>query len=137
VNHWEFLIWGGVAYALSFAISLLVVIGVVIALPARYFLERPTRQLWVDQHPAIRLTLHVLKNLAGAALITAGVLLSLPGVPGQGILTVVIGILLLDFPGKLQFERKLVARPRVLSAINRIRVAFKKQPLIVDEVAEQ
>jgi hypothetical protein len=131
------LIWGGVAYALSFAISLLVVIGVVISLPARYFLERPTRQLWVDQHPAIRLTLHVLKNLAGAALITAGVLLSLPGVPGQGILTVVIGILLLDFPGKLQFERKLVARPRVLSAINRIRVAFKKQPLIVDEVAEQ
>ena len=71
----------------------------------------------------------MLKNLAGLCLIVAGILLSLPGIPGQGLLTVFVGILLLDFPGKQKFLRKLVARPKVFATLNRIREKFGKQPL--------
>ena len=51
--------------------------------------------------------------------------------PGQGVLTIVIGIMLLDFPGKYRFERRLVAYGPVLKAINGIRRAARRQPLIV------
>ena len=53
-----------------------------------------------------------------------GALLSLPGIPGQGLLTILIGLILLDFPGKRGLERRLVSRPSVLAAINRLRARF-------------
>jgi hypothetical protein len=40
-----------------------------------------------------------------------GIILALPGVPGQGILTVLIGVMLLEFPGKRRLERAIVGRP--------------------------
>lgn len=133
MENWEFVFWGGLAYVVSFCGSLALVALVIVALPPRYFLERPERQLWVDRHPAVRIVLHILKNLIGAALVVAGILLSLPGIPGQGLLTIVIGLLLMDFPGKVKLERKLVSQPRVLAAINRIRRRFGKCPLVMDD----
>ncbi len=53
-------------------------------------------------------------------------------VPGQGILTILIGIMLLDLPGTRNLELKLVRRPHVLGAINRIRARFHKPPLELD-----
>lgn len=126
---WGYVLWGAAAFVVSAAVSLVLVIIVVVGLPRDYFLDRPGRGLWVDQHPAVRVLLHVLKNLAGLCLIVAGILLSLPGIPGQGLLTVFVGILLLDFPGKQKFLRKLVGRPRVFATLNRIREKFGKKPL--------
>jgi hypothetical protein len=71
----------------------------------------------------------VAKNVLGLALVGLGLLLSLPGVPGQGILTVLIGLILLDFPGKRALERRLVTRPAVLHAINRLRARFNRPPM--------
>jgi hypothetical protein len=56
----------------------------------------------------------------------------LPGIPGQGVLTILLGIMLADFPGKQKLERKLVSIPSVLSAVNRLRKRFKKPPLVID-----
>ena len=61
-----------------------------------------------------------------------GILLSLPLVPGQGLLTILIGLLLINFPGKRRLERKLVRRPKVLQFINRIRSRFGQASLVVD-----
>jgi hypothetical protein len=58
--------------------------------------------------------------------------LSLPGVPGQGVLTILLGVMLLDFPGKRGLELKLVSRPKVLNTINRIRHRFDRPPLLLD-----
>ena len=41
--------------------------------------------------------------------------------PGQGLLTIVIGIFVADFPGKQTLERRLVANNKVFRAINWIR----------------
>jgi len=64
-------------------------------------------------------------------LILLGLFLSLPGVPGQGILTILIGVMLLNFPGKRRLERWLVSRPRVLPVINGLRARFGKPPLLL------
>ena len=74
----------------------------------------------------------IIKNLLGAILFVLGVIMSLPGVPGQGILTILLGLMLLDVPGIRRLERKLVRRPKVFRTINRIRARYHKPPLELD-----
>ncbi len=126
---WNYVLWGAGIFVVSAVVSLVLVLLVIVFLPRDYFLEGDDRGLWVDQHPLARIGLRVLKNLAGLFLIVAGIMLSLPGIPGQGLLTVLVGLILLDFPGKQRFLRKFVARPRVTVTLNRIREKFGKRPL--------
>ena len=65
-------------------------------------------------------------------LILLGIAMSLPGIPGQGFLTIIIGITLLDIPGKKRLERRLIARPRMLRLINGMRARFKRPPMELD-----
>jgi hypothetical protein len=51
--------------------------------------------------------------------------------PGQGILTLLIGISLLDFPGKRQLEKRIARERHVLKAINWIRAKAGRPPLEV------
>jgi hypothetical protein len=51
--------------------------------------------------------------------------------PGQGVLTMLIGISMLDFPGKRKVEAKLIGQPTVLSVINGMRKKFNKPPLLL------
>jgi hypothetical protein len=75
----------------------------------------------------------ILKNVIGAGVVGLGLLLSFPGIPGQGILTILIGVMLLDFPGKRRLERAVIRRPRVLGAVNRLRARYGKPPLVLEE----
>ena len=72
------------------------------------------------------------KNLAGAVLVLLGLVMALPGIPGQGILTMIIGFTLLDFPGKRRLERRLIGRPSMLRRINQLRARFQRAPLEMD-----
>jgi hypothetical protein len=49
----------------------------------------------------------VLRNVIGYALIALGIVLSIPFVPGQGLLTILVGLSLADWPGKRRFFRWL------------------------------
>lgn len=125
---------GGLAIFLATFLSSLLVIGILLVrLPATYFLDTHVRDLWIDHHPVIRWTGILLKNGLGIALVLVGVLLSVPGVPGQGLLTILIGLMLLDFPGKRRMERWILQRPRVLRRINRLREHYHQPPLLLDE----
>ncbi len=42
-----------------------------------------------------------------------------------------IGISMLDFPGKRKVEAKLIGQPAVLHALNSMREKFGKPPLII------
>ena len=50
--------------------------------------------------------------------------------PGQGILTIIIGIMFINFPGKYRLERWVVLRGPVLTIINRLRHRAGHAPLI-------
>ena len=105
---------------------------VLVRLPADYFLlspeSRPTRSRsgWAWR---------IAKNLLGGLLLIAGIAMLF--LPGQGVLTILIGIMLLDFPGKRKFEMKLLRRPGVLSAINRLRARFGRQPIVFENQARE
>ena len=128
--------WGGALLGLSLALvtmagSLLVVGVLLVKLPATYFQESHSRTFWTDRHPVIRLVALTSKNVLGAVLVVLGTILSLPGIPGQGMLTILIGLMLLDLPGKRRLERRIVGRPRILRAINRLRKRFGSPPLVL------
>jgi hypothetical protein len=72
----------------------------------------------------------VVRNVFGSLLLVVGVLMLV--LPGQGLLTILIGLTLLDFPGKRRFVRRLLMRPQVLRVINAIRRRFGVAPLQVD-----
>ena len=82
---------------------------------------------------ASRSRLHLLavigKNMAGGLLVLLGLVMALPGIPGQGVLTMIVGLTMLDFPGKRGLERRLIGRPHILAAINRLRARFDRAPL--------
>lgn len=134
---WSFWLWSGtlfvVTFVATFAASLAIVGVLLVKLPATYFLDRHEPALWIDQHPAVRWSGIILKNALGIALIALGLLLSLPGIPGQGLLTILLGVMLLDFPGKRRLERRLIGMPRVLDRVNRLRARFGKPPLVLAE----
>jgi hypothetical protein len=128
----QFLLWAALLFVVTFAGSLAVVSFLLVRLPADYFRASYQRRFWTGQHQAVRWMGMALKNILGAILVVLGIVMSLPGVPGQGILTILLGIMLLDFPGKQRWEQKIVSRPRVLQAINRLRKRFGAQPLVLD-----
>ncbi len=115
-----------------FAGSLVLVTFIVIGWPVDHFRRSGRRAFWAHRHPAVRITGLILKNLAGALLVALGIVMALPGVPGQGLLTALIGLTLLNFPGKTDLERRLISRPAVLRAINRWRGRFARPPLELD-----
>ena len=120
---------------LIFGVSAVMFVGSLVALPAMiarmpddYFLRRRRDALPFSRaHPAVRIVLLVLKNLLGAAFLLAGVVMIFT--PGQGILAVLLGVSLLDIPGKRRLELGIVRRPHVLKAINWIRERAHRPPL--------
>jgi hypothetical protein len=70
-------------------------------------------------------------NLVGLILVAIGIITSLPGVPGQGVLTIVIGIALTDVPGKRRIARSVLGRENVLRRVNAFRRRFGMAPLLV------
>jgi hypothetical protein len=109
--------------------SLLIAGYFLVQISPTYFQDSHSREFWVDRHRLLRLPARISKNILGTLLVVLGIILALAGVPGQGLLTVLIGLVLLDLPGKRPLERQIVGRPRVLRAINRLRKRFGRAPL--------
>jgi len=124
----ERVLWGAAVFAASSLLSLAAVTAVLVSLPADYFAHRAPATAG-PRSPLVRAAWRVGKNLLGLVLVALGVVLSVPGVPGQGLLTILIGIILLDFPGKRALVQRLVGRPAVLGAINRLRARFRRPPM--------
>ena len=114
----------GVFGAVAFVGSLIGVPWFLTRMPSDYF-RRPERDL--RPHSAGAVALRALRNLLGAVLVVAGILCLV--LPGQGLLTLVVGLVLLDFPGKRRLERWLVNRRPVLRSINALRRRAHRPPL--------
>ena len=109
--------------------SLIAIPFILVRLPADFFDIRVPRPWMEDHHPVLRVMGHLVKNVVGAIFLFAGFLMLF--LPGQGILTMLIGISMLDFPGKRKVEAKLIGQPTVLNALNGMREKFGKPPLII------
>lgn len=105
---------------------------VLVRMPSDHFTATQTRAATRARSGAFAGAGVFLRNLLGASLVVVGVVMSVPAVPGPGILIIFAGILLLNFPGKRKLLLRLVSRPRVLRSINRMRAKCSRPPLAVD-----
>ncbi len=130
---WAQVLGAIVVFIVTLAASLLVVTFVLVKLPATYFHTSHDRTFLAGKNKAVRWSGLLLKNVAGGLLVILGVLMSLPGVPGQGLLTILLGLMLLDFPGKQKLEIRIVGHPKVRASIDKLRARFGKPPLVLNE----
>ena len=114
--------------ALMFFGSIVLAWYMIVRLPADYLVNADERsRKFAAQHPLVRVITIVTRNICGVLLLTAGVVMLLT--PGQGILFIVLGVSLVDFPGKRDIVRRMMQQKRVFAAINRIREQANRPPL--------
>jgi hypothetical protein len=116
----------------SLAISMIALAIVMVKIPENYFSTHYKQDFLPNSPFLVRWGAVILKNILGIFLIILGILLSLPGVPGQGVLTILLGLIMIDIPGKRPLEARIIKRPAVLSTINNLRARYQKPPLILD-----
>lgn len=115
----------------SLLATLIIVPLVVIKLPADYFKrEGEHPELFSKYSPPVRITLLIVKNILGLGLVVMGIAMLV--LPGQGVIVILIGVLLLDFPGKEKIERWLISRGPILKFANWMRHKSHKPPLTLD-----
>jgi hypothetical protein len=119
-------------FLLSLGISFLAIVVVMVKIPENYFSTHYVADFLPDKPWYVRWSAVILKNTLGVFLVILGIILSLPGVPGQGIITILLGLIMLDIPGKRPWEAKIIKRPAVLSAVNNLRARWGKPPLVLD-----
>lgn len=131
-DHGELLNWLMLVTALVSVVAIVLIPVVVTRIPRDYFLYREAPPLpWSRSHPALRIVLTGFKNVVGACLVLAGI--GLLVLPGQGILTLLIGLALLDFPGKRAMELRLVRIRSLRRLLNWMRTRAGKEPLDLGE----
>lgn len=123
------LIWFAVSSVVMFVGTLIAIPIILMRLPADYFDTRIPRPWMENHHPLLRVLGHIVKNVVGAIFLFAGFLMLF--LPGQGVLTMLIGLSLIEFPGKRRVEAKIVGQSAVLNTINAMRAKFGKPPLII------
>lgn len=134
---WHSITWGQIGLGVglflgSLALSFGAIAIVMVKIPANYFSSHYVHDFMPGSPWLVRWGAVIAKNVFGVFLILLGVVLSLPGVPGQGILTILLGLIMLDIPGKRPIEARIIKRPAVLAAINNLRARYNKPPLEMD-----
>lgn len=116
----------------SLIFSFIVLAVVMVKIPENYFSSHYQQDFMPNSRFLVRWGAVIGKNLLGVFLVGLGIILSLPGVPGQGLLTILLGLIMLDIPGKRPLEARIIKRPAIRSAINNLRARFNKPPLVLD-----
>ena len=81
---WGNVLIGALIFVASFLINLGIVSLILVKLPADHFSKNRKTKFWDGPRPALHAAKVVGKNILGVVLVGLGVVLSLPGVPGQG-----------------------------------------------------
>jgi hypothetical protein len=130
LDHHELLIgWLTLASGVVFIGTLLLVPWIAARIPPDYFAHDRRREAPpIDKRPWRRGLMTAGKNLLGGVMVVAGMFMLV--LPGQGILTILLGGMLLDFPGKYRLERWIISRETVFQTVNRLRLRAGRKPLV-------
>ena len=128
-DHAEWLITFSV---IIFITTLILVPTIIVHLPVDYFSEIK-RQTVDSKQPAIKILINIIKNISGGILVLAGLVMLFA--PGQGLITLLTGIIIMNYPGKYRLERWLIIRFHLLTPINWYRARHHREPLTISKPA--
>ena len=122
--------WISIGSIISFFGSLIIIPRLIINLPPDFFLKRK-KSVSVKQIVVFRVTFFLLKNFLGFLLLLRGILMLF--IPGQGLLTMFLGLVLLDFPGKYKLQLYCLKVRPVRRSLNWVRRKYGKEAFIFPE----
>ncbi len=118
VNNKIYIVWLGTFSLIIFIFSLLSLKWLVSFIPYDYFTNNSPSKL-KSEFFLIWIMLMIVKNIIGYILIVGGILMLV--LPGQGLFTILIGLMLSNYPGKFYIEKRFIAIPSILKMINWLR----------------
>ena len=122
-------LWLAIGSVAIFVIGLISTPFIVARIPVDYFTHDRRHCLKENlRHPAIEMIVIVLKNMLGLILLLAGFIMLFT--PGPGLICMLIGLMIMNYPGKYRLERWFIHRPLILHAVNAMREKRNQPPLL-------
>ena len=121
--------WLSLLSFLIFIFSLVSIKWLVALIPIDYFVYKKNSK-FKTKYPFTWLISMIIKNIIGYLLIFGGILMLV--LPGQGLFTIFIGLMMSNYPGKYYIEKKIIAIPSILKTINWLRKQSNKEPIIIN-----
>lgn len=124
IEYEDIMIMLGIISALIFIVSLLMMPWLLGKVPVDYF--APNKPHKIEIKNAWQLILLIIKNLFGFTLLLAGIIMLIT--PGQGIVSILLGLFLMEFPGRRTLEFKLINNETTFKTLNWLRSKTNKPP---------
>ena len=122
-------LWIAIGSVAMFVISLASMPFIVAQIPVDYFTHHGRHRMsQSNHHPVIRLALAGFKNMLGAILLVAGFIMLFT--PGQGLLSILFGLMIMNYPGKYRLECWIIGKPLIFDTVNTMRTKQGKEPLL-------
>ncbi len=125
-SYKAYILWLATISLFVFIFSLISIKWLVALIPTNYFIKKNMVKS-KKSYSFIWLISIILKNLIGYTLILGGLLMLV--LPGQGLFTILMGLVLSNYPGKYNIERRFISIPSVLKTVNWLRKKSNKPPL--------
>ena len=122
------IIWFGSISLFIFLFSLISMRWLAGLIPSDYFIKKDVSKFKIN-NPLLWYLVLLIKNILGYSLIIGGIMMLV--LPGQGLFTIIIGLMLSNYPGKYYIEKRFVEIPAVFKSINWLRAKSNKPPIIL------
>lgn len=123
-NYHQYFVWVGIVSFVVFVASLLLTPILLGKVPQDYFVH--TNQQKVEIKHLGHLIIVISRTIVGFVLLIAGIIMLVT--PGQGIISILLGLFLMEFPGKRKLELKLINHEPTFKALNWLRGKANKDP---------
>lgn len=121
--------WLLAASIIMFIVSLAAMPFIVARIPVDYFTHDGRRRMGQNNHGVVKgLLLAGLKNILGAVLLMIGFIMLFT--PGQGLLSILFGLMIMNYPGKYKLECWMIRKPLLARSLNYMRAKRGKSPLL-------
>lgn len=119
--------WLALLSLFTFILSLISMPYIIRRIPSDYFLKLSTEQPKVKGYNIKSILYRLFRNIFGILLLLSG--LAMLFLPGQGLITILVSLILMDFPRKKRFITFLTGKKSIQNSINWMRKKVKKKPI--------
>ena len=125
-NYKTYILWLATISLFVFIFSLVSIKWLVALIPTDYFIKKNISKS-KKSYSLLWLMSIIVKNIIGYTLILGGILMLV--LPGQGLFTILMGLILSNYPGKYTIEKRFISIPSILKTINWLRKKSNKPRL--------
>lgn len=125
-NYKTYILWLATISLFVFIFSLVSIKWLVALIPTDYFVKKNISKS-KKSYSLLWLMSIIVKNIIGYTLILGGILMLV--LPGQGLFTILMGLILSNYPGKYTIEKRIISIPSILKTINWLRKKSNKPRL--------